>query len=59
MEISGLHRTAGTSRDVSFLIDFLPPSLFRDDERTVTDWYCSGISLGGHATWLALAHGEG
>ncbi|GAA5973068.1 hypothetical protein JCM8115_001460 [Rhodotorula mucilaginosa] len=46
----------GTARDVSFLIDFLAPSLFRHDERTITDWYCAGISLGGHATWLALAH---
>ncbi|BGP66207.1 hypothetical protein NBRC10512v2_007605 [Rhodotorula toruloides] len=46
----------GTSRDVSFLIDFLPPALFPHDERTVTDWYSVGFSLGGHATWLALAH---
>ncbi|GAA5880037.1 hypothetical protein JCM3774_004544 [Rhodotorula dairenensis] len=46
----------GTARDVSFLIDFLAPSLFRHDERAITDWYCAGISLGGHATWLALAH---
>ncbi|GAA6003312.1 alpha/beta hydrolase family protein [Rhodotorula paludigena] len=46
----------GTARDVSFLIDFLPPALFPHDERTVTDWFCAGISLGGHATWLALAH---
>ncbi|GAA5982385.1 hypothetical protein JCM10908_006626 [Rhodotorula pacifica] len=46
----------GTARDVSFLMDFLAPSLFRHDERTITDWYCSGISLGGHATWIALAH---
>ncbi|GAA5866024.1 hypothetical protein JCM1840_003380 [Sporobolomyces johnsonii] len=46
----------GTSRDVSFLIDFLPSSLFPNDERRIVDWYCAGISLGGHATWLALAH---
>ncbi|GAA5822271.1 hypothetical protein JCM3770_002511 [Rhodotorula araucariae] len=46
----------GTARDVSFLIDFLPPALFPHDERTVADWFCTGISLGGHATWLALAH---
>ncbi|BGP57165.1 hypothetical protein JCM8202_005397 [Rhodotorula sphaerocarpa] len=46
----------GTARDVSFLIDFLAPALFPDDDRVVTDWYCSGVSLGGHATWLALAH---
>ena len=47
----------GTARDVSFLVDFLPAALFPDDDRTVDDWYCAGISLGGHATWLALAHG--
>ncbi|BGP43711.1 hypothetical protein JCM10449v2_007756 [Rhodotorula kratochvilovae] len=46
----------GTARDVSFLIDFLPSALFPHDERTVADWFCAGISLGGHATWLALAH---
>ncbi|KPV73132.1 uncharacterized protein RHOBADRAFT_55354 [Rhodotorula graminis WP1] len=46
----------GTARDVSFLVDFLPAALFPNDERTVADWYCAGISLGGHATWLALAH---
>ncbi|GAA5842896.1 hypothetical protein JCM9279_004021 [Rhodotorula babjevae] len=46
----------GTARDVSFLVDFLPAALFPNDERTVDDWYCAGISLGGHATWLALAH---
>ncbi|GAA6062521.1 hypothetical protein JCM10212_001571 [Sporobolomyces blumeae] len=46
----------GTARDVSFLIDFLPPVLFPHDERHVQEWYCAGISLGGHATWLALGH---
>ncbi|GAA5984014.1 hypothetical protein JCM5350_004992 [Sporobolomyces pararoseus] len=46
----------GTARDVSFLIDFLPSVLFPDDERKIIEWYCSGISLGGHSTWLALAH---
>ncbi|GAA6006723.1 hypothetical protein JCM11491_003157 [Sporobolomyces phaffii] len=46
----------GTARDVSFLIDFLPSVLFPNDERTVVDWYCSGISLGGHSTWISLAH---
>ncbi|GAA6039550.1 hypothetical protein JCM8097_008384 [Rhodosporidiobolus ruineniae] len=45
----------GTARDVSFLIDFLPSALFPAGERSVTDWYCAGISLGGHATWLAVA----
>ncbi|GAA6015873.1 hypothetical protein JCM10207_006788 [Rhodosporidiobolus poonsookiae] len=46
----------GTARDVSLLIDFLPPLLFPNDERTVDKWMCAGVSLGGHATWLALAH---
>ncbi|GAA5895487.1 hypothetical protein JCM8208_005246 [Rhodotorula glutinis] len=46
----------GTARDVSFLVDFLAAALFPHDERTVEEWYCAGISLGGHATWLALAH---
>ncbi|GAA5836059.1 hypothetical protein JCM5353_003497 [Sporobolomyces roseus] len=46
----------GTARDVSFLIDFLPSILFPNDERTIEEWYCAGISLGGHSTWLSLAH---
>ncbi|KAM0749334.1 hypothetical protein T439DRAFT_340070 [Meredithblackwellia eburnea MCA 4105] len=46
----------GTAKDVSFLIDFLPPILFPNDERAITDWYVAGISLGGHSTWLSLAH---
>ncbi|GAA5987024.1 hypothetical protein JCM11641_004422 [Rhodosporidiobolus odoratus] len=45
----------GTAADVSHLITFLPSLLFPNDERQVTDWYCAGISLGGHATWIALA----
>ncbi|KAH8093702.1 Alpha/Beta hydrolase protein [Cristinia sonorae] len=44
----------GTSRDVSFLIDFLPAYLFPSKERTVSQWLVSGISLGGHATWISL-----
>jgi hypothetical protein len=48
----------GTARDVSFLIDFLPSVVFPKGERTVTDWFIAGISLGGHSTWLAMAHGE-
>ncbi|TFY72054.1 hypothetical protein EVG20_g977 [Dentipellis fragilis] len=44
----------GTSRDVSFVIDFLPSYLFPNAERTIGTWAVSGISLGGHATWLAL-----
>ncbi|KAI0029763.1 Alpha/Beta hydrolase protein [Vararia minispora EC-137] len=44
----------GTARDVSFVLDFLPAYLFPDDERTVAEWALMGVSLGGHAVWLAL-----
>lgn len=48
---------AGTARDVSFLIDFLPSSgVFAQEQHTITDWFVAGVSLGGHATWLTLAH---
>ncbi|KAK4048626.1 hypothetical protein OIV83_004596 [Microbotryomycetes sp. JL201] len=46
----------GTARDVSLLIDFFEAATWPNGERTVTDWYCGGVSLGGHATWIALAH---
>jgi len=45
---------AGTARDVSFLIDFLPAYLFPSGERTVSHWMTVGISLGGHSTWYTL-----
>lgn len=48
---------AGTASDVSFLIDFLPAYLFPFDERHVEAWMLSGISLGGHATWIVLKNG--
>lgn len=48
---------AGTAQDVSFLIDFLPAYLFPNDERTVSQWLVSGISLGGHASWITLRNG--
>ena len=44
----------GTSLDVSYLIDYLPSFLFPNDEHKIVDWACSGLSLGGHSTWLAL-----
>ena len=50
--------TAGTHRDISFLIDFLPSYLFPHGEQTIKRWMLAGISLGGHATWYALQHGE-
>lgn len=48
---------AGTAKDVSLLIDFLPSYLFPNGERTVSDWGIAGISLGGHSSWIGLAHG--
>jgi dienelactone hydrolase len=49
---------SGTANDVSMLIDFLPSYIFPEDEGRVTDWGVAGVSLGGHATWLCLAHGS-
>ncbi|KAI0694330.1 Alpha/Beta hydrolase protein [Cytidiella melzeri] len=46
----------GTSKDVSFLIDFLPTHLFPSGEAQVDQWLVGGISLGGHATWWSLRH---
>lgn len=46
----------GTRRDISYLIDFLPSYIFVKVAPPQLHWLCSGISLGGHATWLALAH---
>jgi len=46
----------GTGRDISFLIDFLPPYLYPNDERIIDLWIAAGVSLGGHATWVALAN---
>lgn len=50
--------TAGTAKDVSFLIDFLPAYLFPSGERTISQWMIAGISLGGHSTWIALKNGQ-
>ncbi|KAI1786769.1 Alpha/Beta hydrolase protein [Ganoderma leucocontextum] len=44
----------GASSDVSFLIDFLPSYLFPNEERIISQWLISGISLGGHSTWIIL-----
>lgn len=48
---------AGTAKDVSYLIDFLPAYLFPNNERPIAQWLVAGKSLGGHATWIALTHG--
>ncbi|KAJ7052486.1 Alpha/Beta hydrolase protein [Mycena amicta] len=45
----------GTARDVSFVIDFLPSYLFPLGQRTIDSWGISGVSLGGHSTWIAGA----
>lgn len=34
----------GTTRDISFLIDFLPAVLFPNDEHIISDWFVSGES---------------
>ncbi|ORY75759.1 Alpha/Beta hydrolase protein [Protomyces lactucae-debilis] len=41
----------GTARDVVLLMDYLPAYL---TTHTIKRYLCAGISLGGHATWLAL-----
>ncbi len=43
---------------MSFLIDFLPSYLFPSGEQVIETWAVAGVSLGGHATWLALTHGN-
>ena len=57
---SWLILAAGTARDVSFLIDYLPstcqPFANEKPHHRISSWFISGISLGGHSTWLALAH---
>ncbi|KAK0495303.1 Alpha/Beta hydrolase protein [Armillaria luteobubalina] len=45
----------GTARDVSFLIDFLPAYMFPEQERTIANWGVTGVSLGGHSTWISLS----
>ncbi|KAK0223016.1 Alpha/Beta hydrolase protein [Armillaria fumosa] len=45
----------GTAKDVSFLIDFLPAYMFPEQERTIADWGVTGVSLGGHSTWISLS----
>uniref|UniRef100_A0A0W0FKC6 Peptidase S9 prolyl oligopeptidase catalytic domain-containing protein n=1 Tax=Moniliophthora roreri TaxID=221103 RepID=A0A0W0FKC6_MONRR len=48
---------AGTARDISFLIDFLPAYLFPNGETKIAEWGVAGISLGGHSTWITLCQG--
>ncbi|KIY63537.1 alpha/beta-hydrolase [Cylindrobasidium torrendii FP15055 ss-10] len=44
----------GTANDVSFVIDHLPAFLFPLGEREIVSWGITGVSLGGHSTWIAL-----
>ncbi|KAL1659443.1 Alpha/Beta hydrolase protein [Schizophyllum commune] len=46
----------GTAHDVFHLMNYLPAFLFPNDERKITEYGYSGISLGGHSTWLAVAN---
>lgn len=54
MDLYGM--IVGDARDVSFVLDFLPPYLFPHDERSVAEWVITGKSLGGHSTWHVLAN---
>ena len=45
----------GTAQDVSLLVNLLPCFLFPKGEVVVESWICSGISLGGHATYVVLS----
>lgn len=44
----------GTAQDLSLLVSLLPAYL--PPTARVELWACVGVSLGGHATWLALVH---
>ncbi|KAF3920291.1 hypothetical protein AA313_de0209212 [Arthrobotrys entomopaga] len=46
----------GTSLDASLLMDHIPSYVFPDGNKTVDEWMCAGVSLGGHATWLSLVN---
>ncbi|KAF8244832.1 alpha/beta-hydrolase [Wilcoxina mikolae CBS 423.85] len=43
----------GTAMDLSHIIDFLQPSTFPNSEHTITRHIVAGVSLGGHAAWVA------
>ena len=45
----------GTSKDVSLMVNFLPHYLFPRGDVRVANWICTGISLGGHATYCVLS----
>ncbi|KAJ9125549.1 hypothetical protein QFC22_000511 [Naganishia vaughanmartiniae] len=52
VDMYAMHR--GTARDISFLIDFLPAYLFPEGEKTIEKFAVTGVSLGGHASWIVL-----
>lgn len=49
--------SAGTSKDISYLIDLLPSYLFPSAEAEIVQWSIAGVSLGGHAAWFSLCAG--
>jgi pimeloyl-ACP methyl ester carboxylesterase len=46
----------GTTSDVRNLIDFIPAYLFPAGEKQIEEFWVTGISLGGHVSYLALTH---
>lgn len=46
----------GTANDVSLLIDYLEAYLYPKGDHSITQYLCTGVSLGGHSTWLVLSH---
>jgi pimeloyl-ACP methyl ester carboxylesterase len=43
----------GTADDLSHILDFLPAYIFPNAEHTITRHIVAGVSLGGHAAWVA------
>ena len=46
----------GTYLDLTLILDLLPAYAFPTSTHTITTNICSGVSLGGHVTWLSLLH---
>ncbi|KAI5801090.1 Alpha/Beta hydrolase protein [Pyronema domesticum] len=46
----------GTALDLSNILDFLPAYLFPNDEHEIARHIVSGVSLGGHSSWIALCN---
>ncbi|EPS39990.1 hypothetical protein H072_6414 [Dactylellina haptotyla CBS 200.50] len=54
LDMFGIYQ--GTSHDASLLMDHISSYVFPDGNKTVDEWLCAGVSLGGHATWLSLVN---